>query len=291
MRELTEDQRQELRTNPRALAESGLSEADKLRLLERRYPMVVGDIVTRVPYSTAKGHTTYGDGLCVSAHCRDIVNIHEEPLVLAERGSWLCTNCTERLRKLLLLIESSWGMLEALLRPGAPKGGERVSSTNTGSPAPLDVAVADVMGSARDWVWSQVEHFIEDMPGKRLPADQSTPSLAGWLGRYHTQYFASHPERSLPEAVLPELDDLIRSIRAQLYPSGQRRLDIPVTCAQHRVNDRGQFVKCGGQLFAYVRDSADGRGSEVICAADEAHTIQEYEWLGMLKAKQKQGER
>lgn len=277
--------------NPRALAESGLSEADKLRLLERRYPMVVAGRVSRVPYSTAKGRATYGDGFCVSEHCRDIVNIHDEPLVLAERGSWLCTNCTERLRKLLMLIESSWGMLEALLYPGAPKGGERVSSTNTGSPAPLDVAVADVMDSARQLVWSMVEHLIEDLPGKRLPEDQSTPTLAGWLGRYHVQYFASHPEDSLPKAVLPELNDMIRTIRAQIYPTGQRRLDIPVPCAQHRVNDRGQFVKCGGQLFAYVRDSADGRGSEVICAADEAHTIQEYEWLGLLKAKERKGTR
>ena len=285
MRELTDEQQRELRTNPRALAD--LANADRLRLLERRYPMVVGGVVTRVPYSVAKGATTYGAGYCVSERCRSVQDEDGFWMVRSERGSWLCVECTERLRKLLGMIDSSWEMLEELLLPGAPKGGERVSSGNTGSPAPLDVNVADVMSAARGLVWSLVEHLIEDLPGKRMPADQSTPSLAGWLGRYHVQYFASHPEESLPQALLPELDEIVRSIRNQIFPTGQRRLDIPTACAQVRINEKGKRVTCGGQMFAYVRDRADGRGSEVQCMEDPAHTIQEHDWLGLLKAKEK----
>lgn len=289
MRDLTEAQELELRTNRAALPH--LSEADKILLLERRYPMVVAGIVTKLPYTRAKAASTYGAGFCASNHCQMITNGYGEPVVLAETRSWFCRPCTERLQSLLRVIESSWGMLEALLRPGAPKGGERVASGNTGSPAPLDVNVADAMGKARNAVWSVVEHLIEDLPGKSLPRDQSTPVLAGWLARWHVGYLVSHPTDTLAQTMLEELTDVVKEIRKQIYPTGQRRLDIPDTCSWTLISDEGKARKCGGQLFAYVRDQADGRGSEVLCMADEAHTIQQSEWLGLAKAKQRKAEK
>lgn len=289
MRELTDAQHIELRTNPAALPH--LKDADKLLLLERRYPMVVGGVVTMVPYTKAKAATTYGAGFCASNHCQMITDTEGGPVVLAETRSWFCRPCTERFQSLLRVIESSWGMLEVLLRPGAPKGGERVASGNTGSPAPLDVNVADAMGLARNLVWSMVTHLVEDLPGKPLPRDQSTPVLAAWLARWHVAYFVEHPTDTLAQALLEELADVVKKIRRQIYPTGQRRLDIPETCGWLLISDDGKTRKCGGQLFAYVRDRSDGRGSEVMCNEDDAHTIDESEWLGILKAKQRKAEK
>lgn len=289
MRDLTEAQELELRTNRAAMPH--LKEADKLLLLERRYPMVVQGVVTKLPYTRAKAATTYAAGFCVSNHCQMIVDVHGDPVVLAQTRSWFCQPCTERFKQLLMIIESSWGMLEDLLRPGAPKGGERVSSGSTASPAPLDLNVSVVMGDARNLVWSMIEHLIEDRPGKSLPPDQSTPSLASWLARWHVAYFVEHPTDTLAQALLEELADVVKKIRRQIYPTGQRRLDIPETCGWLLISDEGKTRKCGGQLFAYVRDRSDGRGSEVMCNEDDAHTIDESEWLGILKAKQRKAEK
>lgn len=248
--------------------------------LERMYPGPVRPREPQKSYSLAKKFTRYAEHCVSETHGRDA------KLPLAERNSWLCRACEDRFTSDLVMIEQSWPLLESLLRPGVSQAGEKVHNSVTGSPAPLDVDVADVMGRAQGWVWSLVEHMLEDKPDLKLPAGQSPPSLLRWIRKWKAAYIFGHPCSSFPAALTYEAASVCRDIRTKTAPTGMRRLDIPAGCTEHTVNDRGERVPCPGVLTAVLRDRSSGMGAEVQCSYDSTHDIPEHRWLGLLRAAQ-----
>lgn len=250
------------------------AEKQRLLLLERRYPMVVAGRVRRIPYTLAKRSSRYRQ----TCSCG-------RP---AERSSWLCTACRDQIRYDLLDIEAAWPTLEQLLFPGSKNAGsEKIHSTMTGSPAPIDVAISDIMHQVRDSIWGVTNQMLQDHPGMVLPNHQSTGALAGWLGRWHVQYFATHPESSLPDMLVDELYDDISLIRTRVDPSGVRQLRVPGACRTLVTLDSGARRECGGELSAVLRPPGDRKGSWVRCSVDPEHDIRHSKWLGMLKAQQR----
>lgn len=248
----------------------------KQRLLyaERRYPMVVAGRVVNVPYSIAVKKSTYRP-MC---SCK---------LEYTERSSWLCSICRDGIRGYLLDIEASWSTLEMMLLPSASAQGEKVDTSRTGSPAPMDVAVSDIMHVVRDRIWGIVNQLRQDKPAVELPPDISTGSLAGWMGRWHVQYIATHPEDSLADMAGPELADAVKLIRTRVDPSGTRHIPVKGTCTKYTTDDRGRRVPCNGQLYAVLRSSDSDRASWVRCPEDSTHDMKHIEWLGLLKSKQR----
>lgn len=121
------------------------------------------------------------------------------------------------------------------------------------------------------------------------PERTDTPDLLRWAGTWHVPYIATHPESSFPQAMQAELGDMVARVRARLFPDGIRRQKLPATCERWPADPELQASagKCGGQLFAVIRDAADPLGSAIVCAADPSHEIPQSDWLGILKRKAK----
>jgi hypothetical protein len=260
---------------------AGLGQFERRQLArERRYLLpgtIWGDVPA--PYSAAKNWTAYGPE-CVGPHAG------RRPL--ADRHSWLCGPCSDRIRRDLFTLAAAWGFLADLLQRGPGSQGER-SGSSTDAAAPLDMEIAEIRRTVTAWCWSLIEHMLEDRPAMSPPADTETPALLRWAGAWHVPYIATHPESSFPQAMQAELADMVRRVRARLFPDGIRRQRLPATCDRWPadVELQAEPVKCGGQLFALIRDAADPLGSAIVCEADPTHEIPQSEWLGILKAKRK----
>lgn len=245
---------------------------------ERRY-LLPGTIWAGVPvpYSAAKNWTAYGPE-CAGPHAGP-----RPPA--AERHSWLCPDCSDRIRRDLFTLAGAWGFLADLLQRGPGSQGER-SGSSTDAAAPLDMEIAEIRRTVTAWCWSLIEHMLEDRPAMSPPMRTDTPDLLRWAGTWHVPYIATHPDSSFPAAMLQELGDMVGRVRARLFPDGIRRRRLPATCERWPA-DPDAGAACGGQLFALIRDAADPLGSAIVCEADPTHEIPQSEWLGILKRKGK----
>jgi hypothetical protein len=237
---------------------------------ERRY-LLPGTIWGSVPapYSAAKKWTAYAP---------ECIGPHVGQLPAAERHSWLCSSCSDRIRRDLLTLAGSWGFLEQMLQRGPGKQGER-SGSSTDAAAPLDMEIAEIRRAVTAWCWSLIEHILEDRPRLEPPAKTETPDLLRWAAAWHVPYIADHPESSFPASMMGELGDMVHRVRARLFPAG-RRQKLPAVCSRWDF-DAGR--SCGGQLIAVISEG----DSVIVCSADPTHEIPRSEWLGILKTKMK----
>lgn len=245
---------------------------------ERRYmatPQLIGDLPR--PYTLAKKFTSYGPA-CVGPHPRP---------ERAQRDSWLCNDCTDRIRRDLLTLAGCWGFLEDLLQRGPGRASEGSGGNDVDAAAPLDLEIAEIRRALTAWCWSLIEHMLEDRPAMSPPQHTETPALLRWAATWHVPYIASHPAESFPAAMIAELDDMVRRVRARLFPDASRRNKLPARCSRLLQLETDQPEPCGGQLWALLRDDADPRGSSITCETDPSHEIPQSDWLGILKHKTK----
>lgn len=233
---------------------------------ERCYPVVVEGRVRTIPYSLAKRLLLVPRGACRSG-------LHGGEPPPAESGTWWCEPCTDRVRGWFREISEAWPLLESLVRTGTGEKREtgRVA-TVTGSPAPLDVGVVDVVVDVEQWMRDQAAHLLEDRPRAQLPVDRSGGALAGWFARWHVLYVAMHPESSLAEALPAEVRERAQQVRSLTGATGRRREWVGAPCTEivSSVDEHGDSarVRCGLQLFfVHAGCEADQVRAELRCEA------------------------
>lgn len=225
--------------------------------------------ILRLPYRIALKQTAY------SAACI----FHDEAPLPAVKGSHLCADCAEGLRKSVADIAESWSDLEdAMLPSGRAASSEPVSGTgDLYPPLPINIEVADVRQSVRSIVWCIVGQLILDLPDRKLPADQSAGVLASWLLNWHIGYLISHPSASHLRAVSIDLGAAAWDARGVIYRSKAVEVQVKSAhCHQLTKNAAGKTVRCPGEVTAV--DHGDGR-KVVQCSVDITHRVAADQWF------------
>ncbi|OMH30638.1 hypothetical protein [Tersicoccus sp. Bi-70] len=232
---------------------------------ERLYTVVVDGRVRRLPYTLAKKALLVPRGACRSG-------LHRGEPPEAERGTWWCTTCTDRVRGWFREIADAWPQLQELVFTGTGEKREGGRATVTGSPAPLDVSVVDVLVDVEQWMRDQAAHLLEDRPKAQLPDDRSGGSLAQWFAWWHVLYVATHPEASLAEALPTEVQERAAQVRRVTEATGRRREWVGRPCAEivSTVDELGDGARVHCRLplyFVHPGCEADDVQLELRCDA------------------------
>ncbi|MGL3804706.1 hypothetical protein ACSYDW_01275 [Paeniglutamicibacter sp. R2-26] len=227
--------------------------------------------------------------------------VHAEQTIWvpADARSNLCTDCRESLGKDLLAIESRWDqVMDALARGRGGGDSERMGSTEVHAPLPINAAASDAMRLARDAVWSGVDQLVMDRGNVRLPDDQSTPALAGWLARWHLEYLASHANGSWTVEWYTEIQDAAEAISRASADGAPVEVATTYTCKARvptalsilRLGNLVPDPECGGSLV--MIEQPDGSRT-VKCSKNAGHMIAADAWFEMHRARrpQKRGAR
>lgn len=205
--------------------------------------------------------------------------------VHAEESQWwpavpksnLCIACREELGASLRAIESQWDLaLDALAR-GRGGGGdsERMGGSDIHPPLPINANASDAMRLARNAVWSGAHQLVMDRDQVRLPDDQSTPALAGWLARWHLEHLASHPRGSWTVEWYTEIQRAAEAI-TKASAEGTPETPLPMPCRQISLVN-GKPTQCPGMVTAIP--SSDGTPGSVRCSTDAGHTVAWDDWV------------
>lgn len=222
------------------------------------------------------------------------VHAEDSIWVRADPKSNLCTDCREVLHRDLLVIESNWDLaLDALARGRGGGDSERMGGSDIHPPLPINANASDAMRLARNAVWSGAHQLVMDRDQIRLPDDQSTPALAGWLARWHLEHLASHPRGSWTVEWYTEIQ---RAAKAMMKAAAQGMVEVPT---QEPCKARLPKVKlgstalgpvCGGEMILVERPD----GVKVVkCSKDPDHWVAADNWFMVQKASrpQKRGAR
>lgn len=221
--------------------------------------------------------------------------------VHAEESQWwpavpksnLCVACREELGANLRAIESHWDQaLDALAR-GRGGGGdsERMGGSDIHPPLPINANASDAMRLARNAVWSGAHQLVMDRDQVRLPDDQSTPALAGWLARWHLEHLASHPRGSWTVEWYTEIQHAAEAIIKASAEGNTPEVPTEHDCARLvavEVDGEKSLEKCGGQLIAI---EPHGGVKSIKCSKNPTHSIPWDIWSQMMRARKPRGAR
>ncbi|RZU61756.1 hypothetical protein [Zhihengliuella halotolerans] len=221
----------------------------------------------------------------------EMCGIHAEGdvWVAAADRSNLCTPCREQLADSLRAIDEAWPrVLDALQRGRSGGGSERMGSTEVHAPLPINAGASDAMRLAREAVWSAVHQLVMDRPGARVPEDQSTPALAGWLARWHVEYLAGHPNGSWTVEWYTEIQRAADAVEAAAV-DGVVEVETQMQCG-HRESvgstgaERGA-VRCTGVVTVVDRP---GVGQVAVCSRDPQHAVPADAWFKAMRSARPQ---
>lgn len=226
--------------------------------------------VLMLPYRIALKQTAYSP-VCI---------FHDEEPIRTMKGSHLCADCAEGLNKSVADIAEYWSDLEQALLPGGGRAAssERVGGTGELYPAlPLDTDVADVRARARNLVWSIVGQLVQDLPDRKMPADQSAGMLASWIVNWHAGYLVTHPSAGHVRAVATDLAAVAGDVRGTMFQSKPVEVNVKSARCHHLTKAvDGATVRCPGEVVAV--DHGDGR-KVVRCSVDITHRIPTDQWF------------
>lgn len=212
--------------------------------------------------------------------------------VPADQKSNLCTACREDLASSLLAIESCWAQaVDALQRGRGGGDSERMGGSDIHPPLPINADASDAMRLARDAVWSGAHQLVMDRDHVRLPDDQSTPALAGWLARWHLEHLASHSNGSWTVEWYTEIQ---LAAEAMLKASLNGVVELPTGAECRTRLPRPDPKKaalgpmCGGQLI--MVEQADGNRT-VKCSENPDHMLDADSWFLMMAARKPRASR
>lgn len=215
------------------------------------------------------------------------VHAEESDWVPADRRSNLCEACRDQLASSLRMIERYWDeVMDALQRGTGGGGSERMGGSDVHAPLPINAHASDAMRLARDAVWSAVDQLVMDKDAVRLPDDQSTPSLAGWLARWHVEYLAGHPNGSWTVEWYAEIQQAAEGIeKASADGVVEVYTEKPCGHKEYVVKGEGeqrkrQVVKCPGMVTLVQRP---GVGQVAVCSVDPVHAVSADVWFKAMK--------
>ncbi len=256
------------------------------------YEYVLDGRPGRWPYTLAKQLVQLSE-YCVVHHDADP---DSEECPRAIRGTSLCTECAERMDLDLRSIAGLWDDAMDALHRGSGGGSDERQGTKVDVPLPINAAPSDAMREARAAVWSIVGQLIQDKPKAMLPADQSTPALAEWLGKWHLGSITAHPSPRHTRACYWDLanaaDAMVAATRGVPVemPTGadcRTRLPRPVRKQDEPVSN-ALGPMCGGELIMVER--ADGRRT-IRCSKDPQHMVDADSWFLMMAARKPRASR
>jgi hypothetical protein len=185
----------------------------------------------------------------------------------------ICSKCEERFSKSLDQIVEAWSDLYSQMGHSTDYSlGERVS----GTPAiglVLNEAVMAVMDEVRDWALFVTRIVITEDSGK--PEDISTVNVIRFI-KLHERFLAGH---ELAGEFVEDASRLARKVFNTAYPDGSRRISIPSSQCQSDVD--GQ--KCGGALFAMLREPGSKTASAIHCKKNKDHKVEATQWVELGK--------
>ncbi len=251
------------------------------------YEYVLDGRPGRWPYSLAK-QLVQLPAYCV-VHHQDDEDVADCPR--AVRGTSLCDECADRMGFDLRTIAGLWDDAMDALQRGSGGGSDERQGTRVDAPLPINAVPSDAMREARTAVWSTVGQLIQDKPMAMLPADQSTPSLAEWLGMWHLGAITSHPSPAHTRACYWSLahaaDDMVAAtmgVPVEVLTKSYCKTRLP----RVKLGAPGLGPQCGGELVMVER--ADGQRS-VKCSADQKHMIDAESWFLMMAARKTRSSR
>lgn len=219
--------------------------------------------------------------LCINPHCR-----HED-----EGGprrtftAWFCPICIDNATRQLADIADTWGDLEeALTRSETGRDSEQGKTKNGGKGATgieINERAVHARTRATTLVWFLIRDILDryDEHGRALtlPGDQTTPSLARWLARWHVAGFATHPGDEFAIEVFADIRGARKDVRAAAYPTGARKLETGLPCIEHATTDAGERVPCAGTLHTWVGPHMEGL-PDLVCSEDRSHKVDPTTW-------------
>lgn len=201
-----------------------------------------------------------------------------------EQRAWFCHACEDRMRANLEHIAAAWDDLEAALTSSEVIYGEQGKQKHGGKThgIRLSDAAVEARAKATAVTWFMVRDLLDryDEQGRDLPIprDQSTPSVAAWLAKWHVPSFAAHPGDQLALEVYDDLAETRRLVTRGAYPLGVRRIELGLPCDQHATSEVGKRVPCEGSLYATVARKGS-TWSDLRCTADPEHVVPTTEWM------------
>lgn len=231
--------------------------------------------------------------LCSSTHCRP----DERGGPRRTERAWFCPTCVDRMREQLGYgytnhlgehipgIAEMWADLEDnLARNETITDPDQGHQKNGGKAhgSVINEGVSEAMRDARNLVWFLVRAILDhaDNHGTniKIPDDQSTPSLADWLARWHIDTIAAGVGRMTALAAIEDTRSAWLACKRRAYPTGGRKVDLGIPCEHHGTNDMGERTTCPGVMVAYVSPARSGL-PDLVCTEDDSHRLAPEVWM------------
>ena len=225
------------------------------------------------------------DALCRSQSCRR--DEHGGPRRV-EPTRPLCRICAERLGENLKKIAEAWPDLRARVAVEG-KAGEKITGTKLPGIV-INEAVADLIREVALWANQTAGRVLRQHEHTQRPSTHDPGVVLAWLAKYHAWRLAYDDDHDAAVSTAEWAAWYRREVRRVAYPSNARRVDIPdARCRVELRDTAGQLtgLRCGGTLFAIVRDDASLLPSELLCSVDDEHRIPAGNWVQYMRALEK----
>lgn len=205
------------------------------------------------------------------------------------KNSRICVECEDRMRADLMLVVSRWDAAQDALHPGQGSGGRQ--GTRTVAPLPIKVDVVDALRIVSRSVWRIAVALVDEVDDIRLPADQSTPSVAEWLAKWQmVKLTAMGSSTAVLKMYWLAADAAGEIAKVTAGDAPAAKVEAPDTCNAVVVDSKGDHVKCGEPL-SIVWEMIPTDTRKVVCPADPTHMIAWDSWLKSMSARKPRGAR
>ena len=200
-------------------------------------------------------------------------------------NAWFCTACIDRASTNLDHIADTWEDLEeSLTRSEIGRDTEQGKTKNAGKGATgiqINERALHARTKTSALMWFMIRDILDryDETGRTLtlPTDQTTPSLARWLAKWHIAGFATHPGDELAVEVFVDIRRARNDVHSAAYPTGAKKLETGLPCVEYGDSDTGEHVKCPGTLHAWVGPQT-ATLPDLVCSEDRAHKVDPTTW-------------
>jgi hypothetical protein len=186
-------------------------------------------------------------------------------------GSHLCEVCRDTFAEDLNRIADAWADLSRRLgqADGNPLSEKVDGSQDFG--LVINEHVSDVIHEVTAWVWFTTRVVVDER-GTGSPSERAVPALLRWLSQWHVDWLSAHKDADLAGAFAIEAHELVKTVRRTAYPSGARRIDLPVQCSEKVCEpDDGPCVPCAGRMYVMVVP-------DLVCSLDSTHRMTPAAW-------------
>lgn len=193
----------------------------------------------------------------------------------ARSRSNLCDPCFDRTRQNLEQTADLWTDLVDRLASESSGMTERVKGTKQVG-LTINERVSDTMRDITAWAWFAARIIMENPQLVTGPKTHTTDDVLRFVSK-HLTWLADHSDAELAAAVCDDAFAHLKAGRRAAYPSGARRVDLPVRCTEYGTSDLGERIPCEGTMFAIVSPMSYS-SPDLICSEDDNHRVDPAVW-------------